>query len=190
MAETERSIGELLDQLQQDIQDEDFQAGRGTSNEENIDIYGYDPHDEMTVRYFVARLERNKALHCRLKSYNLYQVFLEMLQAKPKVCERIPQLEARKGSRFLLEKLAGMITPQAFAAHMAYAPHEPGDVVLLHGVGSVYPFMRMHTLLEAIQPVFSDVPVAVLYPGVYTGRELKLFNLLPANEYYRGFNIS
>ena len=62
--------------------------------------------------------------------------------------------------------------------------------MLLHGVGSVYPFMRMHTLLEAIQPVFSDVPVAVLYPGVYTGRELKLFNLLPANEYYRGFNIS
>ena len=121
MAETERSVGELLDQLQQDIQDEDFQAGRGTSNEENIHIYGYDPRDEMTVRCFVARLERNKALHCRLKSYNLYQVFLEMLQAKPKVCERIPQLEARKGSRFLLEKLAGMITPQAFAEHMAYA---------------------------------------------------------------------
>ena len=190
MAEVKRSIGERLDQLQQDIQDEDFQAGRGTSNEENIHIYGYDPRDEMTVRCFIARLERNKALNCRLKSYNLYQVFLEMLQARPKVCERIPQLEARKGSRFLLEKLAGMITPQAFAEHMAYAPHEPGDVVLLHGVGSVYPFMRMHTLLEAIQPVFSDVPVVVLYPGVYTGRDLKLFNLLPANEYYRGFNIS
>ena len=59
MAETERSIGELLDQLQQDIQDEDFQAGRGTSNEENIHIYGYDPRDEMTVRCFVAECARN-----------------------------------------------------------------------------------------------------------------------------------
>ena len=48
--------------------------------------------------------------------------------------------------------------------------------------------MRVHSLLEAMQPLFTDVPILVFYPGTFDGHYVKLFNLLKANEYYRAFN--
>ena len=72
---------------------------------------------------------------------------------------------------------------------MQYSPHERGkDLVVLGGVGKVFPFMRVHSLLEAMQPLFTDVPILVFYPGTFDGHYVKLFNLLKANEYYRAFN--
>ncbi len=41
----------------------------------------------------------------------------------------------------------------------ALTGHESGDVLMLTGVGEVFPFMRIHTLLKALQPYFSDVPI-------------------------------
>ena len=64
-----------------------------------------------------------------------------------------------------------------------------GDVLLLTGVGAVFPFMRVHNLLEKLQPRIGDIPIVVLYPGAYTGYDIKLFDLLPANPYYRAFNM-
>ena len=72
---------------------------------------------------------------------------------------------------------------------MQYEPHEPGDVLLLTGVGEVFPFMRIHSLLEALQPEFPDIPILVMYPGTYDGRFIRLFDKLEPNPYYRAFNI-
>ena len=72
---------------------------------------------------------------------------------------------------------------------MQYEPHEPGDVLLLTGVGEVFPFMRIHSLLEALQPEFPDIPILVMYPGTYDGRFVRLFDKLEPNPYYRAFNI-
>ena len=71
----------------------------------------------------------------------------------------------------------------------ALTGHESGDVLMLTGVGEVFPFMRIHTLLEALQPYFSDVPILVMYPGEFDGRHVKLFNRLTPNDYYRAFNV-
>ena len=60
---------------------------------------------------------------------------------------------------------------------------------MLTGVGDVFPFMRVHVLLEALQPYFSDIPIVVMYPGDYDGHSLKLFNRLQPNDYYRAFII-
>ena len=62
------------------------------------------------------------------------------------------------------------------------------DVLMLTGVGDVFPFMRVHTLLEALQPYFSDIPILVIYPGEFDGHYLTLFGKLKANDYYRAFN--
>ena len=49
--------------------------------------------------------------------------------------------------------------------------------------------MRIHSLLEALQPEFPDIPILVMYPGKYDGRFVRLFDKLEANPYYRAFNI-
>ena len=76
----------------------------------------------------------------------------------------------------------------AFIGKMQYAPHEPGDVILITGVGEAFPFIRVHALLEAMQPYFSDVPVLVMYQGTFDGHNVILFNKLEPNPYYRAFN--
>ena len=71
---------------------------------------------------------------------------------------------------------------------MKYSPHQRGDLVLITGVGEAYPFIRVHALLEALQSYFNDVPILVMYPGSFDGHELRLFNLLKPNAYYRAFS--
>jgi hypothetical protein len=85
-----------------------------------------------------------------------------------------------------MQKIATVV---AFVAKMQYGPHLPGDVLMLTGVGAVFPFMRVHSLLEALQPHFADIPILVMYPGVFDGRHVKLFDKLRPNDYYRAFNV-
>ena len=62
-------------------------------------------------------------------------------------------------------------------------------MILITGVGEAYPFIRVHAVLDAIQPDITDnIPIVVMYPGSFNGRELKLFNKLKPDGYYRAFN--
>ena len=67
-------------------------------------------------------------------------------------------------------------------------PKRGRDVLIITGVGKIYPFMRAHIILESIQPVFSDIPVVLFYPGTYDGQQLKLFGTIADGNYYRAFN--
>ena len=98
-------------------------------------------------------------------------------------------LEEKKGKDFLFKNLQKFANNKSFVDKMQYEPHEAGDVLLLTGVGEVFPFMRIHSLLEALQPEFPDIPILVMYPGKYDGRFVRLFDKLEPNPYYRAFNI-
>ena len=99
-------------------------------------------------------------------------------------------MENSKGKEYLLNQMHSITTESAFINKMLYEPQDRGkDVILLSGVGDVFPYMRVHALLEAMQPYFSDVPVLVMYPGSFQDSQLKLFNKLKPNSYYRAFNV-
>ena len=40
---------------------------------------------------------------------------------------------------------------------------------MLTGVGEVFPFLRVHALLEAMQPHFFKLPILVMYQESLTG---------------------
>lgn len=181
-------INERLDQLKNLIQEPDFLEGKGLSNEVNIRIFCYAPEDEMAVRHFVNQMKTDQSMNCRLIDCNLYQIFLSVCEDLD-ILDAIPEMEEDDGKDFLLEQLHSAVGEGEFIEKMQYEPHEKGDVLMLTGVGDVFPFMRVHTLLEALQPYFSDVPILVLYPGEFDGHHLKLFNRLVPNDYYRAFNI-
>ena len=98
-------------------------------------------------------------------------------------------MEERKGKDFLQEQLQKVATPEAYVEKMKYEPHEHGDVLLITGVGKVYPFMRSHNILDNIQHIFSDIPVLMLYPGTFNGQDLGLFGKFLDGHYYRAFNM-
>jgi hypothetical protein len=115
-------------------------------------------------------------------------VFLSICDDK-RITDRVAQQEEKKGKQFVLDQMKRMANNTAFINKMQYEPHEPGDVILITGVGEAFPFIRVHALLDAMQPYFSDVPVLVMYPGTFDGRYVKLFDKLTPNPYYRAFNV-
>ena len=176
---------ERLDSLRTLIQTPEFLEGKGLSNEVNIRIFCYDSRMEMAVRHFTEKLVTDQNLSCHVLEYNLYRVFLSICDDK-RIIDRIAQQEEKKGKQFLLDQMKRMANN---VNKMQYEPHRKGDVLLITGVGEAFPFIRVHALLDAMQPYFSDIPVLVMYPGTYDGHHIKLFDKLTPNPYYRAFNV-
>jgi len=180
-------IKERLDNLRGKIQQPEFLEGKGLSNEVNIRIFCYDATDELIVRSFLTQITTDQTLACHLIECNLYKVFLSLCDDLG-ITDDIPEIEETDGKSYLLDQLQSAIGPKEFVKSIQYEPHRRGDVLLLTGVGDAFPFMRVHTLLEALQPFFSDIPILVMYPGTFDGNYVRLFDKLPPNAYYRAFN--
>lgn len=181
-------LKERLDLLRTEIQKDEFLDGKGLSNEVNIRIFCYDAADEMTVSHFLQQLRMDQTLCCHLIECDLYKTFLSICDDMD-IAEAIPEMEEADGTEFLLEQLHSAIGEGEFIEKIQYEPHRRGDVLLITGVGNAFPFMRVHSLLEALQPHFSDIPILVMYPGEFDGHYLKLFGRLKPNDYYRAFNL-
>ena len=182
------AVEERLDKVRTLIQDDDFLESKGLSNEVNIRIFCYDPEDEMAVRHFIEQIKTDQSLRCNLIERNLYEIFLAACDDLG-IMDAIADMEENDGGIFLLEQLHAAVGDADFVERIDYQPHNPGDVLLLTGVGEVFPFMRIHVLLEALQPHFPDIPILVMYPGTFDGHHLKLFNRLKPNDYYRAFSV-
>lgn len=185
-----RNLKERLDQLRKEIQKPEFLEGKGLSNEVNIRIFCYDGKEEMTVNHFLEQMKTDQAMTCRLIECNLYKTFLGICEDLG-ITDAIPEMEVEDGGDYLLDSLHSAIGERDFIKKFSshYAEQRRGDVILLTGVGDAFPFMRVHSLLEALQPCFSDTPILVMYPGVFDKHSLQLFGKLQPNDYYRAFNI-
>ncbi len=183
-------ILERLDKLKARLQDEDFLKGNGLSNEVNIHIFCYDPADEMAVRYFTEQLAADQDVKCNVKVKNLYEIFLKLCTDN-RLIDKIPALEKSKGAEFILKNLQGRTaSAKNFIQEICKDSFSEGDVLLITGVGEAFPFIRSHDVLNAIQPQDSGkIPIVVLYPGTFDGRDVQLFSRLPKKGYYRAFNI-
>lgn len=170
------------------LSEESFLTNKGLSNEVGIHVFCYDPKDELTVRAYFENLKSQTETPYRLIKRDLYKIFLQICEEK-RILKSIPSMEERKGKDYLAEQLQKVATPEVFVEKMMYAPHEKGDILLISGVGKVYPFMRSHKILDNIQHVFSDIPVLMLYPGTFNGQDLDLFGKFLDGHYYRAFNL-
>ena len=177
-----------LDKIKARISDANFLANKGLSNEVGIHVFTYEAKDELVVRDCIERLVNTPSDGFRIIECDLYKILMEILEEK-RVIAAIPSMEEKKGRDYLLTQLQKIATPEAFIAKMRYEPHLPGDVIFLTGVGSVYPFMRSHKMLDSMQQVFSDVPIVMFYPGEFNGQSLSLFDKFHDGNYYRAFNL-
>jgi hypothetical protein len=177
-----------LDKIVGRMSDEAFLSNKGLSNEVGIHVFCYPPQDEIAVRHYFEALKERSDLPFRIIEKDLYKIFLEICEEK-RILAKIPDMEARKGKEVLASQLQKVATPEAFVEKMKYEPHRHGDVLLISGVGKVYPFMRSHKILDNIQHIFEDIPVLMLYPGEFNGQDLNLFEQFLDGHYYRAFNL-
>lgn len=83
------------------------------------------------------------------------------------------------------------LNPKIIAEIEAHQPR----IILITGVGLVFPYLRSHRVLENLQSVTGHTPTVMFFPGDYTwvegkGSYLKLFGTLPDDRYYRAHNIA
>lgn len=197
-------------ELRARLQDPEFLAGHGLGNEVPFFILPYAAALEDEVREQVEALVRDfaptvqdgapvpqnspTAGGTRVIHFDLWDVFLQICRER-RILEKIPALEERRGTEGLLRRMEKIATPEAFLKVMSERYEELGgqmpgrDVVLISGVGKVYPLVRAHNILENAQPVFTEVPMVMLYPGVYDGQQLHLFGKISDGNYYRAFSL-
>lgn len=165
-----------------------FLSNKGLSNEVGIHVFCYDPIHELAVRQFFRTMSHQADTAYRLIECDLYQIFLRICEEKH-ILQAIPEMENRRGKDYLIGQLQKIATPEAFVEKMKYDSHRYGDVLLISGVGKVYPFMRSHKILDNIQHIFADIPILMLYPGTFNGQDLGLFGKFLDGHYYRAFNL-
>jgi hypothetical protein len=99
-------------------------------------------------------------------------------------------MQKEKGDEAVLTALRSVLKEDKIAQKLMTQIDLPNlDLVILFGVGAVYPMLRTHTLLSALHPHLKDTPLLMLFPGRYDGYSLRLFNKLNEDHYYRAFRL-
>jgi hypothetical protein len=185
-------LNERLNKILPRVVSDDFLSGSGIGNEIAFYIFDYPPEEELRVRDFIRVLldhipKQKPGL--RVKHVNLFDFVLDYLKQR-KLLDKAIQMQREKGDEALKKALAGPLHEGKLAGYFAEVarPHRH-DLVILSGVGSVWPLLRSHTLLNNLHPVMGQTPLVLFYPGRYDGQSLRLFGKLRNNNYYRAFKL-
>lgn len=155
-------------------------------------IFDYSPNDELKVREYIAYLERDlKKKHSSVNygHLNLLQLMVGYLEGRG-LLDKAIKLQLSKGDDALVKALAGPLHMDKFVPYLLKELQPDNlDLVFISGVGSVWPLIRMHSLLNALHSSLGNKPLVLFYPGEYTGQTMKLFEQIQSNNYYRAFKL-
>jgi Domain of unknown function (DUF1788) len=185
-------LNERLNKILPRIISDEFLAGSGIGNEIAFYIFDYPPEDELRVRDYLRTLLDHipKQKHgIRVKHVNLFDFVLDYLKSR-KLLDKALHMQREKGDLALKKALTGPLQESKLGALFAeVAQPDKHDLVIVSGVGTVWPLLRTHSLLNNLQPVMGQTPLVVFYPGRYDGQSLRLFGKLKSNNYYRAFKL-
>jgi hypothetical protein len=181
-----------LNQILPTITSETFLRGKGLGNEIAFYIFDYPPEAELRVRehmhFLLDHLPKTKP-GVRVSHVHLLDFVLTYLRQRH-LLDKAIAMQQTKGDAFVLKQLATILHPNKIAPVFAeVAQPDQHDLVLVSGVGSVYPLLRVHTLLNNLHAVMGQTPLVLFYPGRYDGQALRLFGKLQNNNYYRAFKL-
>lgn len=189
-------IKEHLDVLDETIEKKDFLLNRGLGNEVGYYIFDYHPKDEPIVRDHIKKISNSfvgENKEYEVKVFNLYTIMLEYLESRG-FTEKAIKMEQKRGIQKLVEsigRLLKMDQPEEENIFFEYVEtHTPEKaVVILTGIGELYPLIRAHSILNKMHQVFDRVPVVMMYPGEYDELSLTILNTNKDDNYYRAFRI-
>ncbi|MGK0291036.1 MAG: hypothetical protein ACI86H_002503, partial [bacterium] len=163
---------------------------KGLGNEIGFHIFDYLPEFELDVREHLKTLVPHlQASRPDLKIHHiqLFDFTLQYLEDR-KLLPKVLKMQKDKGNAAVQKALKGPLKEEKIA-ELIRTKIEGSDLVLLSGVGSIWPLLRTHTLLSALHPVMGQTPLVMFYPGNYDGTHLSLFDKLDSRHYYRAFKL-
>ena len=187
-----RDLDERLNQILPKIISDDFLTGKGLGNEISFWIFDYLPEDELSVRkhldFLMSQISKQRPA-LRVAHVNLFDLLIDYLKDRNYLDKAI-ELQTAKGNEALLKALAAPLQGKNIAKFLA-SQHPPQDLdlMLMSGVGSAYPLLRTHNLLNNLHPIMGETPLVLFYPGIYDGQSISLFGQIKQDNYYRAFKL-
>ncbi|HLD68641.1 MAG TPA: DUF1788 domain-containing protein [Pseudomonas sp.] len=187
-----QQLQDRLNQIPDKILTEEFLQSQGLGNEIGFWIFDYPAEDELHVREYLSFLQGfldKKHAQLKVININLLQAMRDYLNQRS-FTEKAIEMQKSKGDQALLKALSGPLHMDKFAPFLMEHSHAAEhDIVLISGVGSVWPVLRAHNLLNKLHALLGHKPLVLFYPGHYSGQSLALFNKIASNNYYRAFKL-
>ena len=187
------SLDKRLNQILPRITSRDFLDSKGLGNEIGFWVFDYPPERELDVGDFLAGTvlpalnKQVPAIHAA--TIDLLQLVTELLEER-NLLDKAMAMQQNKGDESTLTALRSVLKEDKIAQKIATQYDIPNlDLLILTGVGAVYPMLRTHTLLSALHPIMGKTPLLMFFPGRYDGHSLRLFNTLAEDHYYRAFRL-
>ena len=180
---------------------------RFTSNKDNLDYKKYNDIPFFIVPYEISEQNKIKfedipSLEYHLikndikhLSINLYELSLELLDNNLDDLKYFLETEAARDKKRFIEDLQGVLTSQKVAEKIGDKCEKlKPELLLISGVGEVFPYLRLSKLLENLSCKVKEIVVLIFFPGIYCqsddkGTYLRLFSCLDYDHHYRAFNI-
>lgn len=184
---------ERLNQILPRLTSKKLLNNEGLSNEIGFWVFDYPPELELEMRAFLNEvIEPALSRHhppIRFVTVNLFELAIGWLEER-KLLDKAFEMQKFQGDAKALESLRRVLKEDKLAERlMSRIDVGNLDLVIITGVGTIFPILRMHTLLSALHPLMKDTPLLMLYPGKYDGYSLRLFNKFSEDHYYRAFRL-
>ena len=197
MSRLNERLSKRLNQILPEITKPSFLTSKGIGNEIACYIFDYTSQDELQVREHLLRMKNHlDQSHSDLKvlHLNLLDAVMGYLDER-RLVQKIHDMQRRKGDVATLKALKGPLSTDKVTQYIdqTYKPAD-FDLILLSGMGSVWPMLRAHNLLNCLHNVTQSTPLVMFYPGSFDGTTLRLFGQITsevskpgAKSYYRAF---
>ena len=177
----------------------DFLEMRGIAKEGPLFIQTYNPSDEDDILRIVKGIKKvleKKGI--RVKHIDLFELVIQMLEQKGYL-DAVIKDEINWSKSDLLDTLRNIAEPTAaLVPKLIKEIGEENQLCLITGSGRIYPFLRTHSILEALQPAMAGHPLVIFFPGEYNqdsdgGSFLRLFGSSASckieTAHYRAINL-
>ena len=187
------SFDERLNLILPRLTSRDFLESKGLGNEISFWIFDYPPEREMDMRSFLSGTVMPALIKhvptLRADTIDLLHLVTGLLEGR-QLLDKTMVMQAAKGDDSTLASLRPVLKEDKLAKRIS-EEHDIAslDLLILTGVGAVYPLLRTHTLLSALHPLMGTTPLLLFFPGRYDGHSLRLFNTLNEDHYYRAFRL-
>jgi hypothetical protein len=189
-----RVFEEYLDQIEIEINKEDFLKNKGLGNEVGYYVFDYPASEELRVREHIEYLKAKNNPNLtgyELKVYDLYDLMIDYIEQE-NLFEACIHMEEEYGLNYLISSVVELLNidkDESFFTTYIEENTPAKAVVFITGVGKIFPFVRSHSILNKLHQVFDRVPVVLFYPGKYDGQTLMLFSEFKDDHYYRAFPL-
>ena len=171
-------LTERLNAILPKITSPDFLSGQGIGNEIPFYVFDYPAEDELQIREHLAFLEDKLpklAPDLKFIHINLLDFLIDYIKGRG-YFEKLLEKERTLGSAKAIKSIKSIASAEKLADQFAKEiMGQRPDLVLVSGVGSAYPIIRTHELLNNLHKHMGLTPLVMFYPGVYDKITLKLF---------------